>query len=77
MEVVANKTSIPIYEQKISNKKVLSLESDLKKKIVGQDEAIKVICDYTKRCQLGFSNNKVHSFMLIGRTGIGKTLLVK
>lgn len=77
MEVVANKTSIPIYEQKLSNKKVLSLESDLKKKIIGQDEAIKVICDYTKRCQLGFSNNKVHSFMLIGKTGIGKTLLVK
>lgn len=77
MEIIANKTSIPIYEQQLSNKKVLSLETDLGKKVIGQNEAIKVISDYTKRCQLGFSNNKVHSFMLVGKTGIGKTLLVK
>lgn len=77
MEIISNKTSIPIYEQQLSNKKILSLEDDLCKKVIGQDDAIKIISDYTKRCQLGFSNNKVHSFMLVGKTGIGKTLLVK
>lgn len=77
MEVISSKTTIPIYEQKLSNKKVLSLESNLNKKVIGQSDAIKVISDYTKRCQLGFANNKVHSFLLVGKTGIGKTLLVK
>lgn len=76
-KAISEKTTIPIYEQTLSNKKVLSLSSSLKKIVLGQDQAIDIISDYTKRCQLGFSNNKVHSFFLVGKTGIGKTLLVK
>lgn len=77
LDVVSKISFIPIYEQNINNKKVLTLCNKLKQKVLGQDDAIDTICEYTKRCQLGFSNNRVHSFLLIGKTGVGKTLLVK
>lgn len=76
-KAISEKTTIPIYEQTLSNKKVLSLASSLKKVILGQDAAIDVVSEYTKRCHLGFSNNRVHSFFLVGKSGIGKTMLVK
>lgn len=75
--VVSKKVNVPLYEFNMNNKKILNLESKLKKKIFGQEKAIETICEYTKRKQLGFSNNKPHSFLLIGKTGVGKTLLVK
>lgn len=75
--VVSKKVNVPLYEFNMNNKKILNLESKLNKKIFGQKQAIEAICEYTKRKQLGFSNNKPHSFLLIGKTGVGKTLLVK
>ena len=77
MDVITSKTSIPVFENKKANKKILNLESNLNKKVKGQKEAIKLISDYTKKKQLGFDNNKIHSFLFIGKTGVGKTLLVK
>ena len=77
IEVISEKANIPLSEFKISNKKVMTLEKKLNEVIKGQESAIKIICDYTKRKQLGFSDNKVHSFLLVGPTGVGKTLLVK
>ena len=77
IKVISEKANIPLTEFNLDNKKILSLESKLNSKVQGQKEAIKIICDYTKRKQLGFSDNKVHSFLLVGKTGVGKTLLVK
>lgn len=77
MDVVTAKTTIPIFEDGNTNKKVISLEAHLKKKIKGQNEAIETLCNFAKKKQLGFTDNKVHSFLFVGKTGIGKTLLVK
>ncbi len=77
MKVISDKVNVPITEFNKNNKKVLELSDKLNNNVKGQEEAIKIICDYTKRKQLGFSDNKVHSFLLIGKTGVGKTLLVK
>lgn len=77
MDVVTAKTTIPIFEDENINKKVIRLESHLRKKVKGQSEAIEVLCDFTKKKQLGFMDTKVHSFLFVGKTGVGKTLLVK
>ena len=77
MQVISEKANVPLTEFNLENKKILSLERKLNKVICGQEEAIKTIVDYTKRKQLGFSENKVHSFLLVGKTGVGKTYLVK
>ena len=77
MQVISEKANVPLTEFNLENKKILSLESKLNKSVCGQEEAIKTIVDYTKRKQLGFSENKVHSFLLVGKTGVGKTYLVK
>lgn len=77
-EVVELKTKIPIYEiNKDSSVLVNKLRKTLKSKIIGQDEVIDDICDFTKLMKSGFSKNRAHSFLLIGQTGIGKTMLVK
>lgn len=77
MDVVTAKTMIPIFESENTNKKIVGLEALLKKKIKGQDQAIEEVCNYTKKRQLGFMDHKVHSFLFVGKTGVGKTLLVK
>lgn len=77
MDVISSKTKIPIFDDTNANKKILNLASILKQKIKGQDKAIDTICDFTKKKQSGFLDTKVHSFLLVGKTGVGKTLLVK
>ena len=76
--VIHNKTNIPIYE--IINDKLESikeLETSLKNKIIGQDNAIKSLINTTKKLKLGFSNHKVKSYLFVGPTGVGKTNLAK
>ncbi len=77
IDVISKKANIPLYEFNINNKKILLLEKQLNKKVIGQENAIRVISEYTKRKQLGFADNKPHSFMLIGKSGVGKTMLVR
>lgn len=77
MKVISEKVNVPLYNFNLDNKKILSLDNKLNSIIFGQEEAIRKVCEYTKRQQLGFSFNKVHSFLLVGKTGVGKTLLVK
>ena len=77
IEVISEKANVPLNEFKINNKKILSLNNKLNSVIKGQEEAIDIICNYTKKKQLGFDENKVHSFLLVGKTGVGKTQLVK
>ena len=78
-EVIEAKTKIPVYELNNDNKdQLLKLEEKLKQKIYGQDEAIHQLIQETKKIRLGFKrNNKPSSFLFVGPTGVGKTLLVK
>lgn len=70
------KTNIPIYELLEDNIKVIrTIESNLKKEIIGEDEVIKSCIDVIKRIKLGFSDNKPYSMMFLGPSGVGKTKL--
>ncbi|MDR2542157.1 MAG: ATP-dependent Clp protease ATP-binding subunit [Treponema sp.] len=76
--VVTETTGIPLMhlEEKESNK-LLSLESELKKSVIGQDDAIKKIASAIRRARTGVSSPKrpMGSFVFLGPTGVGKTLL--
>ncbi len=78
-EVVYLKTKIPVYEVlPQEQKKLIQLSSQLKNKILGQDEIIDDLCKITKRVHFGFElKSKIHSFLFLGKTGLGKTYLVK
>ncbi len=78
-EVIYLKTKIPVYEIVEANQKTLqNLESELLDEVIGQEEIIHDLCNHTKKVQLGFQEKPhIHSFLLSGPTGVGKTLLVK
>ncbi|MGA0384871.1 MAG: AAA family ATPase, partial [Flavobacteriaceae bacterium] len=79
-EVVAKWTGIPIQKLLGSERqKLLTLESDLKKKIVGQDRAITLLADAIRRSRSGLQdpNRPIGSFLFLGSTGVGKTALAK
>ncbi len=79
-EVVSKWTSIPVQNLNQSEKdKLLSLESILKEKIIGQDSAIKAVADSIKRSRTGLNdpNKPLASFLFLGPTGVGKTELSK
>lgn len=77
-QVINKKTSIPIYEiLKDTTKSIKILEKTLKDNIIGQDKAIEDLISYTKKIKLGFTNNKIKSYLFIGPTGVGKTALAK
>ena len=78
-EVVHLKTKIPIYEILNDNVKIINeLEKNLKKKIIGQDEAILNLVHIAKKIKLGFKdNNKCTSMLFVGKSGVGKTELAK
>ena len=76
--VINEKTNIPIYEILKDNINILNnLLDKLKKGIIGQDNAIEDMINYTKKIKLGYSNNRVKSFLFVGPTGVGKTALAK
>ena len=79
-EVVSKWTSIPVQNLNQSEKdKLLSLESILKEKIVGQDSAIRAVADSIKRSRTGLNDpsKPLASFLFLGPTGVGKTELSK
>ena len=78
-DVIEEKTKIPIYELNSDNKdNLIKLENNLKKEIIGQDEAINKLCLETKKIHLGYKKeNTPISLLFVGPTGVGKTLLVK
>ncbi len=79
-EVVSKWTSIPVKNLNQSEKdKLLSLESILKEKIVGQDSAIRAVADSIKRSRTGLNDpsKPLASFLFLGPTGVGKTELSK
>lgn len=78
-EVIYLKTKIPVYEINKGSRKIINgLFAKLENEVIGQDEVIKDLCERVKKVQLGFDgSSKVHSFLFCGKTGVGKTLLVK
>ena len=76
-KVIEEKTSIPIYEVNDNIKIVNGLEKYLNSKIIGQENIIKEINMIIKKMFLGLKSNLPYSIMLIGKSGVGKTMLVK
>lgn len=79
-EIVARWTGIPVNRMLESEKeKLLRMESELHRRVVGQDEAIKAVSDAVRRSRAGLQNEKrpIGSFMFLGTTGVGKTELAK
>ena len=79
-EVVAKWTGIPVKRMLESEKeKLLRMEAELHKRVVGQDEAIRAVSDAVRRNRAGLSNEKrpIGSFLFMGTTGVGKTELAK
>ena len=79
-EVVAKWTGIPVKRMLESEKeKLLRMESELHKRVVGQDAAIRAVADAVRRSRAGLSNEKrpIGSFLFMGTTGVGKTELAK
>lgn len=78
--VVAKWTGIPVTRMLKSEKeKLLNLEQELHKRVIGQDEAIKAVSDAVRRSRAGLQNEKrpLGSFLFLGTTGVGKTELAK
>ena len=78
-DTVSAITTIPVSKLSDSNKTtILHIDEILKKDVIGQDEAINDISKAIKRSKAGFSdNNRCISLMLIGKSGVGKTLIAK
>ncbi|SJN35576.1 ATP-dependent chaperone ClpB [Sphingobacterium sp. JB170] len=79
-DVVSRWTGIPVNKMIQSERdKLLSLETELHKRVAGQDEAIEAISDAIRRSRAGLSDAKrpIGSFIFLGTTGVGKTELAK
>lgn len=79
-EVVARWTGIPVNRMLESEKtKLLRMEEELHKRVVGQDKAITAVSDAVRRNRAGLSNEHrpIGSFLFLGPTGVGKTELAK
>jgi ATP-dependent Clp protease ATP-binding subunit ClpB len=79
-DVVARATGIPVAKLMQGERdKLLSMESKLHDRVVGQDEAITVVADAIRRSRAGLSdpNRPLGSFLFLGPTGVGKTELCK
>ncbi len=78
--VVSRWTGIPVKKMLQSEKeKLLHLEEELHKRVVGQDEAIQAVADAVRRSRAGLSDPRrpIGSFIFLGTTGVGKTELAK
>lgn len=79
-EVVAKWTGVPVTKMLQSEReKLLHLEDELHKRVVGQEEAIQAISDAVRRSRAGLQDPKkpIGSFLFLGTTGVGKTELAK
>lgn len=79
-EVVSKWTNIPVSKMLESEKeKLLQLEGELHKRVIGQDEAVSAVSNAIRRSRAGLSdpNKPIGSFLFLGPTGVGKTELCK
>ena len=78
--IVSKMTNIPVTKLLASEKeKLLSLEDNMKKRVMGQDEALKVVSDAIIKSRSGIKdpNRPIASFMFLGPTGVGKTEIAR
>lgn len=79
-EIVSRWTGIPVKKMAQSEKeKLLHLEEELHKRVIGQDEAIRAVSDAVRRSRAGLNDPRrpIGSFIFLGTTGVGKTELAK
>ena len=79
-EIVSRWTGIPVHKMLQSEReKLLNLETELHKRVVGQDDAIAAVSDAIRRSRAGLQDSKrpIGSFIFLGTTGVGKTELAK
>jgi ATP-dependent Clp protease ATP-binding subunit ClpB len=79
-EVVSRWTGIPVSKMlEGEREKLLRLEDELHKRVVGQDEAVSAVADAVRRSRAGLQDDKrpIGSFIFLGTTGVGKTELAK
>ena len=79
-EIVSRWTGIPVSKmQQSEREKLLNLEGELHKRVVGQDEAIQAVSDAVRRSRSGLQDPRrpIGSFIFLGTTGVGKTELAK
>ncbi len=79
-EIIAKWTGIPVARMmQTESEKLLQMETELHKRIVGQDEAINAISDAIRRARSGLADPKrpIGSFIFLGPTGVGKTALAQ
>lgn len=79
-EVVAKWTGIPVTRMlKSERQRLLTLEEELHKRVIGQEEAIRAVSDAVRRSRAGLQDPKrpIGSFIFLGTTGVGKTELAK
>ena len=79
-DVVSRWTGIPVSKMQMSERtKLLNLEDELHKRVVGQNEAIQAVSDAVRRSRAGLQDPKrpIGSFIFLGTTGVGKTELAK
>ena len=79
-EIVAKWTGVPVSKMLSSEKqKLMNLEAELGKRVIGQKEAIEAVSDAIRRSRAGLSdeNKPIGSFLFLGTTGVGKTELAK
>ena len=79
-DVVSRWTGIPVSKMQTSEtEKLLHLEDELHKRVIGQEEAIAAVCNAVRRSRAGLQDPKrpIGSFIFLGSTGVGKTELAK
>ena len=78
-DIISSKTGIPLSKLSTNDKqKLANIDERLKQNVIGQDEAIDIICRALKRSRVGFKKNGCQfSALMLGRTGVGKTLIAK
>jgi len=79
-DVVSKWTGIPVMKMLQSERqKILNIEDELRKRVIGQHEAIHAISEAVKRARAGLSDEKrpIGSFIFLGTTGVGKTELAR
>ena len=79
-EVVSKMTGVPLTRlEKEESQRLLQLEAELHKRVVGQEEAVKAVARAIRKARSGLKDPKrpMGSFMFLGPTGVGKTLLAK
>ncbi|MBI3312054.1 MAG: ATP-dependent Clp protease ATP-binding subunit [Candidatus Omnitrophica bacterium] len=79
-QIVSKWTGIPVFRmEEKETQKLLRIEEDIHKRVIGQDEAIKAIANAIRRSRAGLKDPKrpIGSFVFLGPTGVGKTLLAR